>query len=116
MQGVENDHWYMLAIGAAGMLQNVIAAGARRKPEALGFHLENTATIHKRKVIEVLKEAEEKEKRVGFVLLDVFFPGGLRPLEEQWKQEKIEEYEQERKFKKGNGEKRPTNVEYPLVS
>ncbi|KAJ8080952.1 hypothetical protein PM082_017787 [Marasmius tenuissimus] len=27
MQGVEDGHWYLLAIGATGMLQNVIAAG-----------------------------------------------------------------------------------------
>ncbi|KAL0063081.1 hypothetical protein AAF712_009988 [Marasmius tenuissimus] len=94
MQGVESGHWYTLAIGAAGMLQNVIAAGARRDPSALGFHLEHYHTVHQNKVFEALKEAEERERRVGFVLLDIFFPGGLMPLEEQWKERKKEEYKQ----------------------
>ncbi|KAL0567626.1 hypothetical protein V5O48_014371 [Marasmius crinis-equi] len=63
----------MLVTGAAGMLQNIIVAGARRKPEALEFHLKNTSTIHKDRVFKALKEAEWKERRVGCVLSNIFF-------------------------------------------
>jgi len=94
--------WYLLAIGGIGMLQNVISAGARRKPSALGFHLENWKIgegmgniLTKNKVSAALKAAEEIESRVGLVLVDVFFPGGLKPDEEHWRKEKLEQYEKE---------------------
>ncbi|KAI0308260.1 hypothetical protein B0F90DRAFT_1665105 [Multifurca ochricompacta] len=51
MAGLRNHAWYSLAIGALGMVQNVIAAGARRSQGALGFHLERTSVIHGDKVL-----------------------------------------------------------------
>ncbi|KAG7088530.1 hypothetical protein E1B28_012513 [Marasmius oreades] len=96
MQGVEDGHWYMLVIGAVGMLQNVIAAGARREPAALGFHLKQRVTFHCKKVFETLTEAEKVERNVGLDLLDVFFPAGLREHEEKWRQEMKDKYRQEK--------------------
>ncbi|KAJ8080957.1 hypothetical protein PM082_017792 [Marasmius tenuissimus] len=92
MQGVEDGNWYMLAIGATGMLQNVIAAGARRESAALGFHLLKRSTLHDEKVFKAIKEAEKSEPRVGLALLSIFFPGGLREHEEKWRQETKEKY------------------------
>ncbi|KAF8173741.1 hypothetical protein K438DRAFT_1849897 [Mycena galopus ATCC 62051] len=91
MSGLQTDSWYSLLIGATGMLQNAIASGARRDPSALGIHLEKIGEVQKDKVFAALVAAEEKEKNVGVLLTDVYFPGILRPHEERWKQEKIHE-------------------------
>ncbi|EKM55704.1 uncharacterized protein PHACADRAFT_256516, partial [Phanerochaete carnosa HHB-10118-sp] len=77
VQGVVDGGWYLLAVGGLGMTQNVVSAGARRVPAALGFHIKERRTIHRNKVFEALQVAEEEEERVGLSLLDVFFPRGL---------------------------------------
>ncbi|KAJ7249229.1 hypothetical protein B0H12DRAFT_1203011 [Mycena haematopus] len=89
--GLESDSWYSLAIGAIGMLQNALASGARRHWGALGIHVEKVKEVHNNKVFLALQAAEEVEKNVGVVLTDIYFPGGLRPDEEAWKQQKIAE-------------------------
>ncbi|KAL0062966.1 hypothetical protein AAF712_010097 [Marasmius tenuissimus] len=96
MLGVEDGSWYMLAIGAIGMLQNVIAAGARRESAALGFHLLKRSTLHDEKVFKAIKEAEKLEPRVGLALLNIFFPGDLREHEKKWRQETKDKYKQEK--------------------
>lgn len=93
MRSLESDGWYLLAIGGLGMAQNVVSAGSRRAPKALGFHIEHKYTVHQDKVFDALKEAEKIEKRVGLALLDIFFPGGLRPHEEAWRLRTLEQYE-----------------------
>jgi hypothetical protein len=98
--GVENDSWYLIIIGALGMLHNALASGARRKPGALGIHLQEGCVVQNDKVFNALKEAEEVERRVGIALLDVYFPGGLRSDEEAWKKGKIEQYATEKKQRK----------------
>lgn len=90
---VKNDTWYLLLIGGLGMLQNALVSGVRRQPGALGFHLEKVRDIHDKKVFKALQAAEEVEKKVGVLLTSVFFPGGLRPDEDDWKQEKIAKYQ-----------------------
>jgi len=90
--GVGENSWYPLLIGALGMLQNGLASGARRKPSALGFHLDEVRVVQNDKVFKALMEAEAVEKRVGILLTDVFFPGGLKPEEEAWKVGKLAEY------------------------
>jgi hypothetical protein len=100
--GIENNMWYPLIVGALGMLQNALAAGARRRPGALGIHLEEVHKVQNDKVFKALEEAEEVEKRVGILLTDVFFPGGLRPDEEAWKQAKLAQYAMEKKKKRAN--------------
>ena len=74
-----------------GMAQNVIAAGARRKPAALGFPLKewevgdkHSNRISKGKVFETIQAAEEVEGGLGLMLCEVFFPGkSLRKAEEE---------------------------------
>ncbi|KAJ7213148.1 hypothetical protein GGX14DRAFT_564186 [Mycena pura] len=87
--GLDSDSWYSLAIGTLGMLQNALASGARRRWGALGIHLKKVNEVHNKKVFLALKAAEEVERNVGVVLTDIYFPGGLRPDEEAWKQEKL---------------------------
>ncbi|GJJ11318.1 hypothetical protein Clacol_005550 [Clathrus columnatus] len=98
--GVKRNTWYLLVIGAMGMVQNAIASVARRTRGALGFHLDQVRVVHNDKVFAALQEAEEVESLVGVRLTDVFFPGGLRSDEEVWKQEKLNKYVKEKQTKK----------------
>ena len=91
---LQNDAWYLLAVGALGMVQNVVAAGARRSPGALGIHLEGGEVIHQEKVFLTLQAAEAHQRHVGLSLLPIFFPGGLRREEEDWRQSKLAEYDE----------------------
>lgn len=87
--GLKNYAWYQFGVGALGMIQNVIAAGARRSPNALGFHLERmspTGVIHNDKVFQAIVELENLEPGAGLSLVPVFFPGSLRRDEEEWMQ------------------------------
>ena len=94
-----NDHaWYLLAIGAIGIVQNIIAAGVRRDLGTTGIHLiRHGDPIHDRKVMQALQKAEEKEPYVGLSLLPTFFPGGLRADEEQWRDDTFAKYKMEKK-------------------
>ncbi|THU82863.1 hypothetical protein K435DRAFT_557886, partial [Dendrothele bispora CBS 962.96] len=82
-QGLKEDIWFLIAVGGIGMIQNLLVSGARCKPGALGFHLEEDDIPEKFQNFEL--QAEEIEKKVGITLLDIFFPGGLRADEKQWR-------------------------------
>jgi hypothetical protein len=60
------------------MLQNVFAAGAARRPGALGIHIRLVDVVKGSKVQEVLKRVEEEYPLVGTSLMPVFFPGTMR--------------------------------------
>lgn len=79
VSGLHDHTWFLLAIGVTGMVQNIIVCGAPRNPSAFGIHLRFKEAIVEDKVMKVLKETEEKYPFVGRSLVDVFFPGGLRP-------------------------------------
>ncbi|KAF9266948.1 hypothetical protein L218DRAFT_921752 [Marasmius fiardii PR-910] len=99
-QGMDEDTWYLVGIGAIGMLQNVIVAGARCDAGALGFHLRKSqlpAEDEIDKVFRALQLAEKVERRVGIDLLGVFFPGGLKPAEVKWRDETLKSYEKDQK-------------------
>jgi len=83
VSGLKIDTWYLLGIGLLGSVQNVIAAGAPRKPNAMGFHIRLIETISNKRVAAVLKEVESKYESVGTSLVPVFFPGGLRVKSEE---------------------------------
>lgn len=78
VEGLDGDAWYVFGIGALGMVQNVVAAGARREPDALGFHLKQKNVVWEEKVMKALKAAEDVEEGTGLALLPIFFPGALR--------------------------------------
>ncbi|KAF7796992.1 hypothetical protein EIP86_008181 [Pleurotus ostreatoroseus] len=88
-QGLTTGPWFFLAIGALGMIQNAIAAGAKRSCGALGFHLERKHLIRARKIFTVLQIAEEREPFVGLSLLPIYFPGGLLPEEIAWRNDRM---------------------------
>ncbi|KAI0919625.1 hypothetical protein AcV5_001639 [Taiwanofungus camphoratus] len=97
-ESLSTDAWYSLAVGALGMAQNAVAAGVRRSPGALGFHLEDKIVVYDKKVFKALVRAEDLEPHVGLELLPVFFPGGLRADEELWRQEKVAQYAKEKEM------------------
>ncbi|GAB1319241.1 RDD domain-containing protein [Madurella fahalii] len=76
--GLNENSWYLLAVGLLGGVQNLHAAGASRKPSALGIHLKKVKTVRDKRVAAVLKRLEETYSTVGTSLVPVFFPGGLR--------------------------------------
>ncbi|KAL1941068.1 hypothetical protein VTO73DRAFT_7704 [Trametes versicolor] len=95
VEGIQGDAWYLLAVGGLGMVQNVVAAGARRSAAALGFHFERTTKddvvtdLTDKKVMSTLQSAEEREAGVGLALLPLYFPGDLRAEEKAyWEQRK----------------------------
>ncbi|KAI8977733.1 hypothetical protein BD414DRAFT_377137, partial [Trametes punicea] len=88
VEGLNGGAWYLLAIGGLGMVQNVVADGAERSADALGFHFEKfnpeTDSISEPKVMLTLKAAEEKRAGVGLSMLKLFFPGDLLPDEQEY--------------------------------
>ncbi|KAI9853644.1 MAG: hypothetical protein M1813_002035 [Trichoglossum hirsutum] len=80
---IKQNTWFLLAIGAIGMFQNILVAGWMRSPEAFGVPLIFECVIGELKVMDTLFAVEKDYPRVGRSMLDTFFPGGLRPEEEQ---------------------------------
>ena len=81
---VTEDCWYLFAIGAMGLVHNLIAAGASRSPSAHGFNLSPRKTFKGYKVMKVLQDLEVHYPRWGASLLKIFFPGPLRQDEEDF--------------------------------
>jgi hypothetical protein len=84
VSGLKENPWFLLVIGMIGMIQNVIVCAAPRCPGAFGVHLEYKETIVDDKVMKVLMKLEDKFQHVGRSLVDTYFPGKLRPDEQQW--------------------------------
>lgn len=97
--GIEEHTWFLLAVGGTGMVQNLITAGAPRRPAMLGIPLrlamrsdwkEKTSPIPmvfaEFKIMHTLMELELDLEGAGRILLLEFFPGGdgLLPWEEKW--------------------------------
>jgi len=83
--GLDSNPWYIILVGALGMLQNVIVAGAPRTPAASGIHVELVEEVKNKKVMQALKDIETFYPGCGRVLLDEFFAESrLRPDEEEW--------------------------------
>ncbi|RPA83516.1 hypothetical protein BJ508DRAFT_197872, partial [Ascobolus immersus RN42] len=79
--GENGNPWFLLGIGTVGLLQNVIVAGFRRRPEAIGIHLDFVEVIAEAKVMNALYELEERYEHAGVALRPIFFPGNLREYE-----------------------------------
>lgn len=75
--------WYLFGIGAIGMFQNAWLAATERQPKRHNLPLVHIDTIKTRKVMDGLMDFETVYQQAG-PLLTEFFPGKLRPLEEQW--------------------------------
>ena len=101
---LKRDTWYLLAIGGIGMLHNILAAGASRTPEQFGIPLDFQRVICRPKVMETLLETEAKYHGVGRSMLGIFFPGKLRPQEEElWNELALRAEAPMEKLKLSNG-------------
>lgn len=92
--------WFLFGIGAIGMFQNAWLAATEREPKRHNLPLVHIDTIKTRKVMDGLMDFETVYQKAG-PLLTEFFPGKLRPLEEQWwhgqKENDKDPYDDERK-------------------
>ncbi|KAI1477609.1 hypothetical protein F4774DRAFT_194368 [Daldinia eschscholtzii] len=98
--GLEDNTWFLFGVGLLGMAHNVVVAGAKRDPKAHGIPLklcartkgdklpyvvedDKTVRSGKNNVMRALIAAERKQSGIGKCLLPIFFPGELRPGEEE---------------------------------
>ncbi|KAL6408715.1 hypothetical protein AUP68_07661 [Ilyonectria robusta] len=88
--GIKSNTWYLLAIEAIRMLQNIYVAAASRLPDAYGIHLQFKRCIWERRVMDTLMEVEIYYSGVGKSLLPIFIPGPLRESERRWWEERDE--------------------------
>lgn len=93
VSGLKSNTWYIIAVGAIGMLQNTIVAGAPRSPTALGTHVKFETCIAETKVMTTLQAVEETHPSVRLTLLPVLFLSALRPDERAYWPEKVEALE-----------------------
>ncbi|KAK7688513.1 hypothetical protein QCA50_008051 [Cerrena zonata] len=113
--GLQNHAWYILAIGSLGMLQNGVAAGARRSPSSSGIHLNSFQTIYDKKVFNALVKVEALESHVGVSLLPVFFPGGLKKHEEEWRSGRLTKYAEDEELKARQKAQNGTEKKHPIA-
>jgi len=85
--GINDDPWFLMAVGGIGMMQNVFVAGAPRRPGGFGVHLQFREIIARVTVMDTLKDLENKYPSAGASLLDTFFPGKRRPEDVKWWEE-----------------------------
>ncbi|KAJ6014884.1 hypothetical protein N7540_009475 [Penicillium herquei] len=81
--GIQENTWFLLAVGGLGILQNLFAAGQPRNPDAFGMPLIFEEVIAETKAMKTLYQVEEKYPGVGRSMVDTFFPGHLRPEEKK---------------------------------
>jgi hypothetical protein len=77
--GIDNDTWFLLAIGGIGIVQNVVTAGWPRPPESVGFHLQFVECFAEIKVMGALQIAELRYPGIGKCLRDTYFPASVAP-------------------------------------
>lgn len=102
MSSLTDHAWFLLVIGALGTVQNAVAAGVHRDLGTTGLHLEQQGEpVSDMKVMKALQRTEEQEQYVGISLLPVFFPGGLRVDEEEWRVTTLTRYNERKIHKEG---------------
>ena len=102
---IKSSAWYLLLVGGLGMVQNAIAAGARRRMGTAGIHLEKVEEIARQKVMHAIMDVEDAYVGVGKALLHEFFPNEskLRSGEVKWWDGDCSEYNEERFQKHPDG-------------
>ena len=84
VSGVRRQTWFLLAVGALGMVHTVIIAAAPRCPEWFGVYLDYRGVVVERKVMEALQSAEKALPGLGRSMLPVFFPGTMTEHDVRW--------------------------------
>lgn len=78
VSGLKTHTWFMVAVGALGMMQNLVLAGAPRTPEALGIPVQLEQVVWLPRLMDTLLALEASVPYAGKALLPIYFPGGLR--------------------------------------
>ncbi|KAJ6436663.1 STE/STE20 protein kinase [Purpureocillium lavendulum] len=79
--GLKENSWFLLAVGAVGIVQNAHVAGHPRKPENYGIPLDFVQVVGHAKVMDTLLDLESNYEHVGRAILPEFFPGRLTAAE-----------------------------------
>ena len=95
--GAKHQTWFLVGIGAIGMMHTVFVAGKSRSPSAFGIHLSYREYILGDNVMASLKQTEGKYPGIGRSLKAVFFPGDLKNQEEVDFWQEMKRTEKERK-------------------
>lgn len=82
--GIRSHTWCLITIGAIGLIHNAMLADLERKPGTRNLPLKLLDSISTHKVMDGLMDLEITHEGCGEALLQEFFPGRLRPDEEQW--------------------------------
>jgi hypothetical protein len=82
--GIRSHCWFLIAIGAIGLLFNNTLAELNRNPRNHNLPLKLVDTIMTRKVMDGLMDLEVTHEGSGENLLPEFFPGRLRSEEQEW--------------------------------
>lgn len=85
---LDQNNWFLMLVGGIGIVQNMVVAGAKRTPDAMGIPLKFDSVFGETKVMRTLFAVEEKHPGVGFNMVATFFPGGdlLYAEKERWHQ------------------------------
>ncbi|GIJ84617.1 hypothetical protein Asppvi_003466 [Aspergillus pseudoviridinutans] len=63
--GIQQNSWFLVAVGGVGILQNITFAGIPRHPRAHGVHIEFVEVIAQEKVMQTLYKVEDVYPRLG---------------------------------------------------
>ncbi|KAI1354728.1 hypothetical protein F5Y01DRAFT_272576 [Xylaria sp. FL0043] len=88
LAGIRSHTWCLIAIGVIGWIHNVMLANLQREPKTRNLPLKLLDTISTHKVMDGLMDLEVTHEGCGEALLQEFFPGRLRPEEDEWWREK----------------------------
>lgn len=84
VSGIKEHTWFLVAVGALGMIHTIVIAGAPRRPDWFGIPLQYRQVFAKPKVMDALKSVESIYPGLGRAMLLTFFPGGPRPEDVSW--------------------------------
>ncbi|GAB1312740.1 hypothetical protein MFIFM68171_02950 [Madurella fahalii] len=87
VSGLQRDTWYLFAVGAVGMVQNITVAGMPRTPSAHGIPLTESGQwkMEGNKTMDLLQEAERRFPGLGLRMLDIYFENTkLKPHEKEF--------------------------------
>ncbi|KAI2618342.1 hypothetical protein GGR54DRAFT_149899 [Hypoxylon sp. NC1633] len=105
--GLEEDTWFLLAVGGIGIMFNVYVAGKQSDPATNGLPLRFVEVLGHHKVMEALFLVEEAYPHVGRSIRDLFFPGELRKEEyTKWEDYK-KRWDDEKKARKAAAAAQP---------
>jgi hypothetical protein len=73
--GLQHNTWYLFAVGAIGMIQNITVAGMPRTPSAHGIPLSESVQyqIKETKTMDLLMKTEGNFPGTGLKMLDIYF-------------------------------------------